>query len=333
MKWLTTIIRRTASRRFAFLRWPVDSMRDRVAATRQDFLINRQAVRTAYPLRAVRYWWVLCALQDELRARRKPLTIADVGCSKGNTKLFVGDMPHTKWIGLDWSANRGLLTRCGYHDVHSCNFDQPLPLADHSVDVVIFLHVIEHLPRPEVTMRELSRILRPGGILLAGSPVAPRWAARYRQRHLRRELDEGVRKAGKHINSLDPGHWCHLVSQAQLETEVMTGTCLVRWSGFSLENHAWWLRLNQVWGALFPSLGNELYVAARKPEHRPMPPCPAVSVTTPAFPRRMPALARLTAITGAIVLALLAGLYHSHHYVRPFLSLLVNHVKRGGSGS
>ena len=333
MNRLANTIRQMGSRRLAFLRWPVECMRDRVAATRKDIVINRHAVRTAYPVRAVRYWWVLCALRDELRARRSPLVIADVGCSRGNTRLFVGDMPGTKWIGLDWRANGGLLAECGYDEVHSCNFNQPLPLADQSADVVLFLHVIEHLPRPEFTMRELARILRPGGVLLAGSPVAPRLVARCRQWQLRRQYDAGMRKAGKHINSLDPGRWSRLVEEAHLETEVMTGTCLVRWSGFALENHAWWLRLNQFWGALFPSLGSELYVAARKPQAGAVPPHPAVAPATPPFPRRMPALARITAIFGAIAMAFLIGLVHTCNYVRPFISQLVKHVKHGWPGA
>jgi hypothetical protein len=46
---------------------------------------------------------------------------------------------------------------------------------------------------------------------------------------------------------------------------MLTGTFLARWSGSPLENRAWWLRLNQFWGALFPSLGGEVYLSARKP--------------------------------------------------------------------
>jgi ubiquinone/menaquinone biosynthesis C-methylase UbiE len=38
-----------------------------------------------------------------------------------------------------------------------------LPFARGSFDVVIIKHIIEHLPRPELAIAELGRVLRPGG--------------------------------------------------------------------------------------------------------------------------------------------------------------------------
>ena len=180
-------------------------------------------------------------------------------------KDFTGGVPDAEWVGLDMKIDHDALKRCGYHEAHQCDFDRPLPLPDHSVDVVVFLHVIEHLPRPSFTMRELSRILRPGGLLLTGSPVAPGLIAWARERQLRSRLRKGTVKAGGHINSMDCPRWRALVENSDLDLEMLTGTFLARWSGNPLENHAWWLRLNQLWGALFPSLGGEVYIAARKP--------------------------------------------------------------------
>ncbi len=42
-----------------------------------------------------------------------------------------------------------------------------LPFADHTFDVVLVAHVIEHMAEPEVALAELSRVLKPGGILVA----------------------------------------------------------------------------------------------------------------------------------------------------------------------
>jgi len=44
----------------------------------------------------------------------------------------------------------------------------------------------------------------------------------------------------------------------------MPGAFLFRWSGNPLENYKWWMRLNKLWGVLFPSWGGELYLSARK---------------------------------------------------------------------
>lgn len=47
----------------------------------------------------------------------------------------------------------------------------PLPFADDSFDLVVSLEVIEFTPRPEQTLRELVRVLRPGGSLLVTNRV------------------------------------------------------------------------------------------------------------------------------------------------------------------
>jgi 2-polyprenyl-3-methyl-5-hydroxy-6-metoxy-1,4-benzoquinol methylase len=45
-----------------------------------------------------------------------------------------------------------------------------LPLADGSFDCVLLSEVIEHLEAPKVSIREASRVLRPGGRLLVTTP-------------------------------------------------------------------------------------------------------------------------------------------------------------------
>jgi ubiquinone/menaquinone biosynthesis C-methylase UbiE len=47
----------------------------------------------------------------------------------------------------------------------------PLPFADDAFDLVVSLEVIEFTPRPAETLRELMRVLRPGGSLLVTNRV------------------------------------------------------------------------------------------------------------------------------------------------------------------
>jgi SAM-dependent methyltransferase len=47
----------------------------------------------------------------------------------------------------------------------------PLPFADESFDVVVSLELLEFTPRPRETLRELVRVLRPGGNLLVTNRI------------------------------------------------------------------------------------------------------------------------------------------------------------------
>lgn len=252
------------SGRFAFLFWPLELLKERIIATQKEGLFSRRASKRFYPIRAIRYWWAHCALLEELSRKNKELIIADVGCKNATIKRYMGNIPNTKWIGLDWKINAELLQQHGYDDFYDCNFAQPLPLPDESVDLIIFLHVIEHLTRPDFTMSELSRILRPGGLILAGSPVAPKWIALKRESQHQKNLKAEKIKLGDHINSMYCERWRELIAKNGMITEILTGTFLIRWSGSLLENQKWWIRFNQLWGAAVPSLGGEVYLAARK---------------------------------------------------------------------
>jgi len=49
---------------------------------------------------------------------------------------------------------------------------QDIPLHDASVDIVLALNVIDNVPSPRMVLDELERVLRPGGLLVLGSPFA-----------------------------------------------------------------------------------------------------------------------------------------------------------------
>ena len=48
---------------------------------------------------------------------------------------------------------------------------------DASLDMVFLLEVLEHLDYPEVALKEISRVVKPGGYLILGVPREPLWRA------------------------------------------------------------------------------------------------------------------------------------------------------------
>ena len=60
-----------------------------------------------------------------------------------------------------------------------------LPFSDQSFDCLISQEVIEHLPYDEVLFTEMRRVLRPGGVLILGTPDYASWLMANYRTHLR----------------------------------------------------------------------------------------------------------------------------------------------------
>src|SRR4051812_9175039 len=97
-------------------------------------------------------------------------SVLDVGCGTGlvgralRTRGFSGQM-----LGLDISQEslRSAL-RCGAYDgVARADLQQPLPHAADSVDSLVCVGVMTYLPDVDAVWRELARVVRPGGLVVA----------------------------------------------------------------------------------------------------------------------------------------------------------------------
>ncbi|MEY3230132.1 MAG: hypothetical protein RL689_219 [Planctomycetota bacterium] len=252
-------------RTFPFLSWPLMSYRDEVDLAEPDGGLRGHVEAARFSLRLQRYWWAARKLADEAdKVAPAPFVVADLGCERGWLKRFTPRRTNIVWVGLDGNVSSPALGASRYDRVIECNFDERLPMDDASVDAVVSLHVFEHLPNPPFTLGEVARILKPGGCFLAGSPTGPgpvSWV---------RTIMHGIRqRAGRnrpvgHLQSLSPARWHRLCCDAGLPPEFVTGSHFMRRTGWSLESAAWWVRLNQAWGGLFPSLGSEVYLSGRK---------------------------------------------------------------------
>jgi SAM-dependent methyltransferase len=114
----------------------------------------------------------------------------EAGC--GSASHF-GFTPDVQLVGLDLSSAQLArnITSTGriQGDIETC------PLRSGSFDIVVCWEVLEHVPRPEVALEHLTRVLRPGGVLVLAVPhvrslkglatrFTPHWFHVWAYRHL-----------------------------------------------------------------------------------------------------------------------------------------------------
>ena len=106
-------------------------------------------------------------LLNELHPARGKLV--EVGSSLG---FLLATFKQDGWSGMgvepDPHASRYATKKMGIETINATLEAAALP--DSSVDAVVMLHVIEHVPDPVGTLREIRRILKPGGHLILETP-------------------------------------------------------------------------------------------------------------------------------------------------------------------
>jgi SAM-dependent methyltransferase len=96
--------------------------------------------------------------------------LLDVGCGTG---WLAEHFP--RYTGIDGSPDAVASAQARGRNVVRGDVDQPLPFEDASFDSVVLKDVLEHVADPVAVVREVRRVLRPGGIVFASSPDAQRW--------------------------------------------------------------------------------------------------------------------------------------------------------------
>lgn len=106
--------------------------------------------------------------------------VLDIGCG---TRPYQRFLPrNSRYLGMDYSTARR-------PDVAGSVLN--LPIRTSSMDAVICNQVIEHVPEPAVALREISRVLRTGGLLYLTAPQA--WGLHYEPDDYYRFTKYGIR--------------------------------------------------------------------------------------------------------------------------------------------
>ncbi|MCS7090300.1 MAG: class I SAM-dependent methyltransferase [Verrucomicrobiota bacterium] len=135
-------------------------MRDRLYTAYQVFQ------RAASKLMGVHWDWV--EIRYRGLANVRPGRLLDVGCGDGR---FLQRMRELGWEvhGCEVDPKAAQAASCRNIHVHVGSFlESGLPQAFY--DAVTLHHVIEHLPEPRAVFKEVSRVLRPGGLLSIVTP-------------------------------------------------------------------------------------------------------------------------------------------------------------------
>lgn len=96
--------------------------------------------------------------------------LLDVGCGTG----WIADH-FSDYTGVDGSPDAVAAARERGRNVDLHDVAERLPFDDASFDGVVMKDLLEHVPDPVALVRQVRRVLRPGGRVFASSPDAQRW--------------------------------------------------------------------------------------------------------------------------------------------------------------
>ena len=126
------------------------------------------------------FWFIakrkfLDVVLQRIRANKK-IKVLDVGCGTGAvmkylaTKNFLVSGIDMSETAHDYCRKKGLEVSSGLANI--------IPYPDKSFDIIFVIDVLEHLDNPSESVKEISRVLKDGGVFIATVP-AHQWLWSY----------------------------------------------------------------------------------------------------------------------------------------------------------
>ncbi len=150
----------------------------------QEFCFQQKLAAASTPISITRgyYWWKLH--RNIARAFKKHVResglVVDIGTGHGVMTRIAYEClgpDFTYWATdlseLDLALAEAVLQKLGIPvQTKVADASANLPLEDNTAAVVVCSEVLEHIPEPEGMLREVWRILKPGGIAIFSTPNA-----------------------------------------------------------------------------------------------------------------------------------------------------------------
>lgn len=112
-----------------------------------------------------------------LNIKEDNMRILDAGCGTGNVALALKkvSLPHIRWEGIDFSEAmvaraKAKLRLTPWASVKKGNLNEPLPYSHASFDRIVCLNALYAVSDPRAILKEFSRVLTFGGILVLANP-------------------------------------------------------------------------------------------------------------------------------------------------------------------
>jgi SAM-dependent methyltransferase len=154
--------------------------------------------------------------------------VMDLGCGQGDSvDLFRRLEPAVRWTGVDLERSPEVDERTR-EDAEFVTFDGTyLPFETNSFDLVYCKQVLEHVRRPEPLVREVARVLAPGGWFAGSTSQLEAFHSRSISNHTPYGLTLMVEEVGLEVIELRP---------------VIDGITLVAWRTLGLPSffYRWW---------------------------------------------------------------------------------------------
>ena len=246
--------------------WETDSLKD-PEIRRRDWMLGKTRKRK-YPARLLRYWFVYHFLRELGAQKGEGLDVTEIGIDVGQMREFVTtasqchpeDAPQiNSWNGVDMKVKSEALEGLGYTSLTEAKIEDAPEFLDKQTDVVILLHILEHLYEPEEAMRQLSSLLKPGAMVFGGLPSLPHFLEATRESKIRANPNNNG-----HVSAFSPKRMRDLAETCGFSLDFLSGAFMIRASGHILEDQSWWLNFNLHFAQTFPGWPGETYWVLRK---------------------------------------------------------------------